>query len=301
MTKEYRKKYEAWLQDPVIDETTKMELRQLTDEQEIEDRFYKDLEFGTGGLRGVIGAGTNRINRYTIGKASQGLAQYLLQTKGKRDPQPSAVIAYDSRHGSAAFALETALVLAGNGIKAYLFESLRPTPELSFAVRDLQATAGVVITASHNPPEYNGYKVYNRNGGQLVPQEAKQVIAHIEKINAFSDIRKCTEQEAVQAGLLEWIGEEVDRRYIDAVTSVSPNASQIKSWGKQYKIVYTPLHGSGNLLVRNALKQLGFTQVHVVKEQEQPDPDFSTVDSPNPEETALLRLPASKQKRLMPI
>lgn len=294
MTKEYRKKYEAWLQDPVIDETTKMELRQLTDEQEIEDRFYKDLEFGTGGLRGVIGAGTNRINRYTIGKASQGLAQYLLQTKGKRDPQPSAVIAYDSRHGSAAFALETALVLAGNGIKAYLFESLRPTPELSFAVRDLQATAGVVITASHNPPEYNGYKVYNRNGGQLVPQEAKQVIAHIEKINAFSDIRKCTEQEAVQAGLLEWIGEEVDRRYIDAVTSVSPNASQIKSWGKQYKIVYTPLHGSGNLLVRNALKQLGFTQVHVVKEQEQPDPDFSTVDSPNPEETAAFTI-ARKQ------
>lgn len=286
---DYRGKYEAWLQDPAIDEATKQELRQIADKpQEIEDRFYKELEFGTGGLRGVIGAGTNRVNRYTIGKASQGLAQYILHESGGNEP--SAVIAYDSRHNSDVFALETALVLAGNGVKAYLFESLRPTPELSFAVRELKASAGVVITASHNPPEYNGYKVYNRSGGQLVPDEAEKVIAQIAAITSFGDIRKQTEEEALQTRLLERIGEEVDRRYIDAVTAVSPNAAQMQLWAKQYKIVFTPLHGSGNKPVRDALKQLGFTEVHVVPEQELPDPNFSTVNSPNPEESAAFEL-----------
>lgn len=286
---DFRSKYEAWLQDPVIDDDTKQELRKIAGQpQEIEDRFYKDLEFGTGGMRGVIGAGTNRVNRYTIGKASQGLAQYILRKFSGKNP--SAVIAYDSRHCSDVFALETALVLAGNGIKAYLFESLRPTPELSFAVRELKASAGVVITASHNPPEYNGFKVYNQTGGQLVPDEADQVIAEVAAIQSFGDIRKADENEAVRAGLLVRIGDDIDRRYADAVTAVSPNAAKLSSWAKDYKVVFTPLHGTGNKPVRMVLEKLGFKDVLTVPEQEHPDPDFSTVASPNPEEHAAFEM-----------
>ncbi|SEG62057.1 phospho-sugar mutase [Paenibacillus sp. UNC499MF] len=274
--------YEKWLQDPSIDEETKKELQSIAgQDKEIEDRFYKDLEFGTGGLRGVIGAGTNRMNLYTVGKATQALAEFALKNGGA---QPSVVIAYDSRHQSPEFALEAALVLAGNGVKAYVFEALRPTPELSFAVRELKASAGIVVTASHNPPEYNGYKVYGADGGQLVPHDAEQVLANIQKIEGFDSVRKISRSEAEEKGLLEWLGTEMDEKYYAAVTSVSQHPDVIKQTSGDFRIVYTPLHGTGNKPVREALKRIGFEQVRVVKEQEQPDSNFSTVKSPNPEE-----------------
>lgn len=274
--------YEKWLQDPSIDEETKKELQSIAgQDKEIEDRFYKDLEFGTGGLRGVIGAGTNRMNLYTVGKATQALAEFALKNGGA---QPSVVIAYDSRHQSPEFALEAALVLAGNGVKAYVFEALRPTPELSFAVRELKASAGIVVTASHNPPEYNGYKVYGADGGQLVPHDAEQVLANIQKIEGFDSVRRLSRAEAEEKGLLEWLGAEMDEKYYAAVTSVSQHPDVIKQTSGDFRIVYTPLHGTGNKPVREALKRIGFEQVRVVKEQEQPDSNFSTVKSPNPEE-----------------
>jgi len=274
--------YEKWLQDPSIDEETKKELQSIAgQDKEIEDRFYKDLEFGTGGLRGVIGAGTNRMNLYTVGKATQALAEFALKNGGAH---PSVVIAYDSRHQSPEFALEAALVLAGNGVKAYVFEALRPTPELSFAVRELKASAGIVVTASHNPPEYNGYKVYGADGGQLVPHDAEQVLANIQKIEGFDSVRKISRTEAEEKGLLEWLGGEMDEKYYAAVTSVSQHPDVIKETSGDFRIVYTPLHGTGNKPVREALKRIGFEQVRVVKEQEQPDSNFSTVKSPNPEE-----------------
>jgi len=288
--------YRSWLQDPNIDEATKAELRGLQgNDKEIEDRFYRDLEFGTGGLRGVIGAGTNRMNVYTVGRATQGLARFLLRAL----PEPRSVaIAYDSRHQSPEFALDTALVLAGNGIKAYLFESLRTTPELSFAVRALKASAGVVITASHNPPEYNGYKVYGPDGGQLVPDMADQVIAEIREVKSFSDVRRLTRKEAEEQGLLEWIGEEMDNQYIAAVASVSQRPEVVRDMSDKLQIVFTPLHGSGNLSVRAALKAIGFTNVHVVAEQELPDANFSTVKSPNPEERDAFTLAIELAKKV---
>lgn len=288
--------YKLWLADPAIDENTKKELRGIQDQpKEIEDRFYRDLEFGTGGLRGVIGAGTNRMNVYTVGRATQGLAQFLLRTMA--EPR-SVVIAYDSRNQSPEFALESALVLAGNGIAAHVFESLRPTPELSFAVRHLQASAGIVITASHNPPEYNGYKVYNRFGGQLVPDEANQVIEEIRSVQSFADVKKLTRQEAESRGLLHWIGEKVDDAFIAAVTSVSQRPDVVKAMNDKFQIVYTPLHGAGNLSVRRALAAIGFTNVHVVAEQELPDPNFSTVKSPNPEEREAFTLALELAKQV---
>ncbi|MCM3339195.1 phospho-sugar mutase [Paenibacillus sp. MER TA 81-3] len=273
--------YDAWLHDPHIDETTKAELQGIAgEEREITDRFYKDLEFGTGGLRGVIGAGSNRMNVYTVGKATQGLAQYLKQTTAT----PSAAIAYDSRHFSPEFALEAALVLAGNGVKAYVFESLRPTPELSFAVRQLQASAGIVVTASHNPPEYNGYKVYGDDGGQITPETAARVIAEIRGVTSFADIRKLSREEAEAQGMLVWLGEDMDEAYISAVAQVSQNEELVRKTSDQFRVLYTPLHGTGNMPVRRVLERIGFQQVRVVPEQEQPDPNFSTVKSPNPEE-----------------
>lgn len=291
--------YKHWLNDPHMDEETKRELKSIADNaKEIEDRFYKDLEFGTGGLRGVIGAGTNRINVYTIGKATQGLAQFLLK-QGKDESALSVVIAHDSRHGSPEFALESALVLAGNGIKAYVFEALRPTPELSFAVRELNAAAGIVITASHNPPEYNGYKVYGEDGCQLVPHLAEQVIAEVRGIDSFALVRKAERKQAEQAGKLEWIGEEIDRKYIAAVTNVSrAKGGALRRQLEQVSIVYTPLHGAGNALVRMALEGIGAKQVHIVPEQEQPDPNFSTVSSPNPEEREAFKLALETAERL---
>ncbi|WP_135552010.1 phospho-sugar mutase [Paenibacillus cymbidii] len=274
--------FDRWLDDPGIDAATKAELRAIADQPaEVEDRFYKDLEFGTGGLRGVIGAGTNRMNLYTVGRATQGLAQFLLANAAAADN--AVAIAYDSRNQSPEFALEAALVLAGNGIAAYVFDSLRPTPELSFAVRHLGATAGIVVTASHNPPEYNGYKVYGKDGGQLVPHDAERVIAQIRDV-AFASIRKLTREQAEAAGLLRWIGREADEAFLAAVTSVSRHAEVVRELGDRVSIVYTPLHGAGNLSVRAALARVGFTNVTVVPEQELPDANFSTVKSPNPEE-----------------
>lgn len=237
--------YQLWLNDPAVDAETKKELQAIReDEKEIEDRFYKDLEFGTGGLRGVIGAGTNRINVYTVGRASQGLAQYVNSTDVQ---SPSIVLAYDSRHMSPEFALEAALVFAGNGVKAYLFKTLHATPQLSFAVRYLGATAGVVVTASHNPPEYNGYKVYGADGGQLVPQFAEQVIAEVQSINSFDKVKKLSQEEAEAQGLLTWLGEDVDQAYIEAVTAISQNPDVIKEISDDFRVIFTPLHGAGNV------------------------------------------------------
>jgi phosphoglucomutase len=288
--------YRLWLEDEGVDPETKAELKALADQtKEIEDRFYKDLEFGTGGMRGVIGAGTNRMNLYTVGRATQGLAQFLLKESGR---EHSVVIAYDSRNQSPEFALETALVLAGNGIKAYVFESLRPTPELSFAVRKLQASAGIVVTASHNPPEYNGYKVYGQDGGQMVAKHADVVIEQIRQLESFSSVRKLSRKEAEERGLLEWIGDAIDRDYVAVVVAASPNPQVGRASGDQVKIVYTPLHGAGNLPVRRVLDEAGFKQVYVVDEQEKPDALFSTVKSPNPEERAAFELAIELGKRI---
>lgn len=277
---------QQWLEDASIDEATKQELRDLKDQpKELEERFYRNLEFGTGGLRGVIGAGSNRMNKYTVGRATQGFARYLLEQHGDKEGKPSVVIAHDSRHFSPEFSLDAALVLAANGIVAKLYPSLRSTPQLSFSVRHLQATGGIVVTASHNPPEYNGYKVYNHEGGQLVPHEAEQVIQYIQEVPSLTDVKKMTREEAEAQGLLIWLGEEDDQAFVDTVASRSLSRELIQSGiGRDFKIVYTPLHGTGNLPVRRVLEQIGFEQLYIVAEQEQPDAEFSTVKSPNPEE-----------------
>lgn len=295
-----REKVEGWLQDPSIDESTKQELRALeNDPAELEDRFYRDLEFGTGGLRGVIGAGSNRMNRYTIGLATQGFAQYILEAHGDKEGRPSVVIAHDCRHFSPEFTLEAALVLAGNGIVAKLFPSLRPTPQLSFSVRELNATGGIVVTASHNPPEYNGYKVYNASGGQLVPHEAEVVISNIKELVSFAQVKRLTKEEAEAQGLLQWLGEAEDEDFAETVAATSVNRELMTSGAaKDVVIVFTPLHGTGNLPVRSALDKLGFTQVHIVKEQEQPDANFSTVKSPNPEEREAFTLAIELGKKV---
>ncbi|MBD8499929.1 phospho-sugar mutase [Paenibacillus arenosi] len=273
--------YSIWLNDPHIDAATKQELQAIAgQDKEIVDRFYTELQFGTGGLRGVIGAGTNRMNVYTVGKATQGLAQYL----NAATDLPSVAIAYDSRHFSPEFALEAALVLAGNGVKAYVYESLRPTPQLSFTVRQLQASAGIVVTASHNPPEYNGYKVYGADGAQINPDTADQVIGEIRGIASLADVKRLTREEAEAQGLLVWLGKEMDEAYISAVAAVSQNPDVIRETSNNFRVLFTPLHGSGNLPVRHVLERIGFSQVRVVAEQEQPDGSFPTVKSPNPEE-----------------
>jgi len=323
--------YEAWLRDPGIDEETKTELRGIAgNAAEIEDRFYRELAFGTGGLRGVMGAGTNRMNRYVIGKATQGFAAYLLREAAGRghgasgaangglaagkaaggpafdetidsaavggsavgqagsvdaSAAPIVVIAHDSRHNSDVFSLEAACVLAANGIKTCLFRSLRPTPQLSFSVRHLGAIGGIVITASHNPPEYNGYKVYASDGCQLVPDQAEQVIASIHEVGAFDNVRRLSQAEAEERGLLIWLGDEADEAFAEAVTAQSVQPSLLRGGaGDALSVVYTPLYGAGNIPVRNVLARAGFGHVHVVPEQERPDGAFPTVKSPNPEE-----------------
>ncbi|PAB58261.1 phospho-sugar mutase [Anaeromicrobium sediminis] len=278
----YLDTYNEWLNSTYIDKETKNELKNITEDKEIEDRFYKDLEFGTGGLRGIIGAGTNRMNKYTVRCATQGLANYLLKTKDNN----KVAIAYDSRHMSPEFAYEAACVLAANNIKAYVFESLRTTPELSFAVKHLNCDGGIVLTASHNPKEYNGYKVYGSDGCQLVPYEAKIVIDEVNKVDDYEKVNYIGEQEAKDKGLLEVIGSEIDKVYIDKVKELSLR----ENVDKDIKIVYTPLHGTGNMAVRRVLDELGYENVYVVKEQELPDPNFSTVVSPNPEERAAFEL-----------
>ncbi|MBC8078716.1 MAG: phospho-sugar mutase [Gorillibacterium sp.] len=286
--------YHLWLNK--ADEATRAELNALKDQaKEIEDRFYRDLEFGTGGMRGLIGAGTNRMNLYTVGRASQGLAQYLLKDNSKTH---SVAIAYDSRNQSPEFSLEAALVLAANGITAHVFDTLRPTPELSYAVRELGCSAGIVVTASHNPPEYNGYKVYGPDGGQMVSDAANAVIGEIDSLDMFSSVNRTTRNEAEAAGLLQWHGEDIDRKYMDALTAVSPNPEIAREMSGNVKIVFTPLHGAGNLSVRRVLKEIGFNQVYVVPEQEQPDVLFSTVKSPNPEEKAAFTLAVQLGKQV---
>ena len=278
---EYREKYEGWLSNPYFDENTKDELRSIAeDDNEIKERFYKDLEFGTAGLRGIIGAGTNRMNIYTVRKSTQGLANYIMKNGGQAK---GVAIAYDSRRMSPEFADEAALCLAANGIKAYVFESLRPTPELSYAVRSLGCIAGINITASHNPPEYNGYKVYWEDGAQITPPHDKGIMAEVEAVTDYNTVKTMGLEEAKKAGLYEVIGQEVDDGYIAELKKQVIHQDSIDAVGKELKIVYSPLHGTGNIPARRILKELGFENVYVVKEQELPDGEFPTVSYPNPE------------------
>jgi phosphoglucomutase len=278
----YQEAYQQWLNNPFFDEATRAELRGLAgNDSEIQDRFYKELEFGTAGLRGKIGAGTNRMNPYIVARATQGLAE-VIKSEGQDFMDRGVAIAYDCRHFSDVFAKTAALVLVGNGIKAYLFEGLRPTPELSFAVRHLNCGAGIVVTASHNPQEYNGYKAYWADGAQILPEIADVVTEEILKITDFESIPMADEAEARESGRLVMIGKEIDDLYIDKVKALSLRDAELD---KSIKIVYTPLNGTGNVPVRRVLAERGFTEVVVVPEQEMPDPDFTTVGYPNPEDT----------------
>ena len=278
---EYRENYEEWLSNPYFDEATKEELKGIAaDDKEIKERFYKELEFGTAGLRGIIGAGTNRMNVYTVRKATQGLANYIVKNDGQAK---GVAIAYDSRRMSPEFADVAALCLAANGIKTYVFDSLRPTPELSFAVRKLGCIAGINITASHNPPEYNGYKVYWEDGAQITPPHDKGIMAEVKAVTDFSSVKTMDLEDAKAAGLYEVIGAEVDDAYIAELKKQVIHQDSIDAVGKDLKIVYSPLHGTGNIPARRILKELGFTNVYVVKEQELPDGNFPTVSYPNPE------------------
>lgn len=280
---DYMEKYRFWLASDAFDEETKKELQAIDgDDKEIKERFYKDLEFGTGGLRGIIGAGTNRMNKYTVGKATQGLANYIL--KNNPDGAKMGVaIAYDSRNMSPEFAERSALVLNANGIKAYVFDELRPTPELSYAVRALGCTAGIVVTASHNPPEYNGYKVYWADGAQVVYPKDKGIIGEVNAISDFSLIKTMDRKEAEEKGLFNVIGKEIDDGFIKAIKAQAVRPEEIKK-AEDMVIVYTPLHGTGNKPVRRVLGEVGFKNVYVVPEQEKPDKNFSTVGYPNPED-----------------
>ena len=278
---DYKKLYEEWLSNPYFDEETKAELKAIEqDENEIKERVYKELEFGTAGLRGVIGAGTNRMNIYTVRKTTQGLANYIAAVNGQ---EKGVAIAHDSRRMSPEFAKEAALCLAANGVKAYIFDSLRPTPELSYAVRKLGCIAGINITASHNPPEYNGYKVYWEDGAQITPPHDSGIMAEVQKVTDYNTVKTMDEEAAKAAGLFQVIGKEVDDAYIEELKSQVIHMDAIKAMAKELKIVYSPLHGTGNIPARRVLKELGFEQVYVVKEQELPDGEFPTVSYPNPE------------------
>ena len=292
----YLKKYNEWLTDDCFDKETKNELESIrNNENEIKDRFYKELEFGTAGLRGVIGAGTNRMNKYTVGRATQGLANFINKMKISN---PSVVISFDSRHMSKEFSEITALVLNANGIRVNLFDNLRPVPELSFAVRYLKATAGIMITASHNPPEYNGYKVYWSDGAQIIPPVDKGIIDEVLSIEDFSLIKTMDKDEAISQGLLNYIGSEVDDAFINALKSSCLNPEIIKKEANNVKIVYTPLHGAGNIPVQRILKELGFKNVYVVPEQEEPDGNFPTVSYPNPEDPKAFELALKLAKKV---
>ncbi|OPJ57504.1 phospho-sugar mutase [Clostridium oryzae] len=293
----YKEKYASWTNSQLIDSQTKKELLELTDEKAIEDRFYKDLEFGTGGLRGIIGAGTNRMNVYTVGKATQGLAQYLLNTYGDT---ATVAIAHDSRNMSTEFSETAARVLSANGIKVYLYESLRPTPVLSFTVRHLDCKAGIVITASHNPKQYNGYKVYGEDGGQVTDKAAKEILSYIEAIQDFSEIKKVSFEEGKKNGKIEIIGENVDKVYIDKVKGLTVREDLVKEHARDLKIIYTPIHGSGNIPVRRVLKELGYTNLTVVKEQELPDGNFPTAPYPNPEDPKVFNIALNMAKEIQP-
>ena len=293
----YKEQYEFWLKDSYFDEDTRKELEGIAgDEKEIEDRFYKELAFGTGGLRGVIGAGTNRMNIYTVRKATQGLANYIKKQGGA---EKGVVIAYDSRRKSPEFADEAALCLAANGIKAYVFDSLRPTPELSFALRALGCISGIVITASHNPPEYNGYKCYWEDGAQVAAPRDQEIITEVNNVTDYHSVKTMGKDEAVKAGLYQVIGKEIDDKYMEELKKQIIHPEIIEEVADDIKIVYSPFNGTGNVPVRRILKELGFKNVYVVPEQEMPDPDFTTLAYPNPEDpkafTLALKLAKEKQ------
>ena len=283
-----KKRYEEWIKNPYFDNATKAELKRIAnDEKEIEERFYRDLEFGTVGLRGIIGAGTNRMNIYTVRKATQGLSNFILKEKTDKK---GVAIAFDSRNMSPEFAEEAALCLAANGIKAYIFPSLRPTPMLSFALRELGCTAGIVVTASHNPPEYNGYKVYWEDGAQITYPKDEQIIGEVNAVTDYASVRTMSREEAKKAGLYQVIGTEIDDQYIEALKSLVIHEEIIRKEAQNLKIVYTPLHGTGNIPVRRILTELGFEKVYIVKEQELPDGNFPTVSYPNPEDKNAFKL-----------
>ena len=292
----YMDTYKQWCDNEYFDESTRAELKSIAgNEAEIEDRFYKDLEFGTGGLRGVIGNGTNRMNIYTVRKATQGLANFIIKEKAA---DRGVAIAYDSRRMSPEFANEAALCLNANGIKAYIFPTLRPTPELSFALRELKCIAGIVVTASHNPPEYNGYKVYWEDGAQITAPKDTQIINEVKAVTDYNTVKTMDIDEARACGLYNVIGYDMDDKYIAALKKMSLNGDIIKQVADDIKIVYTPFHGTGNVPVRRILKELGFKHVYVVPEQEKPDPDFTTLEYPNPEDPKAftLALKLAKEK-----
>ena len=291
----YLKTYNEWLNSDFIDDETRTELETIkNDEKEIEDRFYKELAFGTGGLRGIIGAGTNRINKYIVRKAAQGLANYIISEKICGE---GVAIAYDSRYKSKEFAVETGKVLAANGIKAYIFDELRPTPELSFAVRYLNASAGVVITASHNPPKYNGFKVYGHDGAQLSIEPANKLLEYINSLDIFKDVKIQEEKTLIEQGLIEYIGDEIDAKYLANVKKQCIAPEVIKKVSDEFKIIYTPLHGTGRKPVKEIFNMIGIKNVISVKEQEQPDSDFPTVKTPNPEEKEAFNLAVEIAKK----
>jgi len=292
---DYLNEYNKWCESSEIDEEMKKELIAIkNDMSEIEDRFYKELEFGTAGLRGIIGAGTNRMNKYTVGKATQGLANYIIEqgTENK-----GVAISYDSRKMSKEFSLQTALILNANGIKTYLFEELRPVPELSFAVRELGCTAGVMITASHNPPKYNGYKVYWDDGAQIVSPTDKDIIEKVRAIKNYSEIKEISKEEAKRKGLFNIIGTEMDDKYLEVLKNKVLNPEIVKEFGKDLKVVYTPLHGTGNTIAERLLKEIGLKNVYVVPEQKDPDGNFPTVDYPNPEDKKAFKLALELAKK----
>lgn len=287
---EYKEKYNQWLMDDCFDAETKKELGAIAeDDNDIKERFYKDLEFGTGGMRGIIGAGTNRLNYYTIGRATQGFANYI-RKQGEAEAKKGIAIAYDSRHMSKEFAETAGLIMAGNGIPAYVYPALRPTPMLSFAVRHLGCAAGIVVTASHNPPEYNGYKVYGPDGGQVPYPKDGEIIEEVNRVPSYCDIKKMELAGAKAAGLYHTIDGSVDDAFMENVKAQSLCGDIIKKMADTFSVVYTPLHGTGNLPVRRILKDTGFQNVYVVPEQELPDPEFTTVGYPNPEDPKVFKL-----------
>ena len=288
----YKEKYNTWINSDIIDEVTKNELKGISEDKEIEDRFYKDLDFGTGGLRGEIGAGSNRMNVYTVAQATQGFANYLNDSF----KDPSVAIAYDSRNMSKEFASAAALTLCANNVKVYLYESLRPTPVLSYTVRELKCSGGIVVTASHNPKIYNGYKVYDEFGGQVTDEKANIIIDCVNAIDDFSKIKNIDEKIALEKGLLTYIGEDLDKLYYEKVKGLTIRTDLVKEKASNLNVIYTPIHGSGNVPVRSVLEQLGYSNVKVVKEQEAPDGNFPTASYPNPENPDVFELAVKMAK-----
>ena len=283
----YKEKYQEWINSPIIDEETKNKLKENSNnEKEIEDSFYKELEFGTAGLRGILGVGTNRMNKYTVGKATQGLANFIIKEKGQ---ERGVAIAYDSRNYSKEFSQIAALILNANGIKTYVFESLRPVPELSFAVRYLKCISGIMITASHNPAKYNGYKVYGEDGAQVTSPKDKQIMDEVNNIKDYAQIKTIEKEEAIKKGLFNQIGEKIDESYMNEIKKQSLNPEIIKKQ-ENLSIVYTPLHGTGNIPVQKILNEIGFKNINIVKEQQEPDGNFPTVEYPNPEDKNAFKL-----------